>query len=104
MGQEKCNPSATKKCTPPTPCWGAEANGGTVTAQHFGKYKDMKGPGGIPWIDQAGGPHQPKVEWCPGQTVPFKYFIYADHNGVYRFESQHAAPGMEKENAFESWG
>ena len=35
--------------------------------------------------------------WCPGRTLPIRYYINADHNGVYRWESQLAAPGEEKE-------
>ena len=30
----------------------------------------------------------------------FSYFINADHNGVYRWESQLAQPGHERENSF----
>ena len=38
--------------------------------------------------------------WCPGDVIPTHTFVNADHNGVYRWESQLAAPGRELEQKF----
>ena len=41
---------------------------------------------------------QPAPVWCPGQKITYRYYINADHNGVYRWEAQHvSAPGDETE-------
>jgi len=87
-----------KECAPPTPCYGATANK-TVFPAAFGDYKEVLHPDGSPWVDPDGGskalPH-----WCPGSTLDLRYFIKADHNGVWRWEAQRT-DGVETEAAFE---
>merc|ERR1711865_1246625 len=83
-----------EKCAPPTPCWGG-IPGSQISKQFFGKWKNHVGPDGKPWIDGS------EVEqtanaipiWCPGDAISTHTFVNADHNGVYRWESQLASPG-----------
>jgi len=90
-----------EKCAPPTPCWGG-IPGSQISKQFFGKWKNHVGPDGKPWIDGS------EVEqtansipiWCPGDAISTHTFVNADHNGVYRWESQLASPGRETEQKF----
>ncbi len=66
----------------------------------FNDLKDLAAPDGTPWIDPATGG---MPVWCPGQSIPLHTFVLADHNGVYRWESQLAAPGQETEGAFRNF-
>lgn len=103
---DRCNPSSTSSCAPPTPCLSGTP-GTTIPSKYFGKWKDVLGPGGTPWIDGSDVGQQkntsqqgPVPVWCPGDTVTTHTFVTADHNGVYRWESQLAAPGKETEKGF----
>lgn len=91
-----CDPTSTKPCSPPTPCWGAKP-GTMIQQKYFGERKDLTMPDGTPWI-AAGNGSMPT--WCPGDVVPIHIYVNADHNGVYRWESQLASPGREVEAAF----
>jgi hypothetical protein len=77
-----------------------------VAKQSFGKWKNLVGPDGTPWIDGSDmGQLKNESEgaipiWCPGDVVRTHTFVNADHNGVYRWESQLAAPGKETEKGF----
>jgi len=96
-----CDPNATQHCQPPTPCWGAVYNT-HVPYEKFGKYKNLTAPDGTPWVQAS----TDKPVWCPGKRVDFKYYINADHNGVYRWEAQpfDGTPVTEKGfNNFTSW-
>lgn len=68
-----------------------------IPQKYFGKWKDHVMPDGSPWIASGEGGIP---LWCPGDVMPIHVFVNADHNGVFRWESQLAAPGMEKEEAF----
>lgn len=94
--REACDPTSTRKCSPPTPCWGAKP-GTMILKKYFGKRKDVVMPDGTPWIATGEGSIP---TWCPGDVVPVHTFVNADHNGVYRWESQLASPGKETEKAF----
>jgi len=87
----------SKKCSPPTPCMRATPNK-TVPPAAFGRYKDVLHPDGHPWVDENGG-QEPMTKWCPGSTLDLRYFIKADHNGVWRWEAQRT-DGNETEAAF----
>jgi hypothetical protein len=77
--QNKCDPSASTACAPPTPCWGG-IPGTTIPNKYFGKWKDAMGPEGTPWIDQHNTSQHVPV-WCPGDTITTHKFVTADHNG-----------------------
>jgi len=100
--QSKCDPTARVRCAPPSPCWGG-IPGTMVSKQFFGKWKDLAAPDGTPWIDngeELGGSQGAVPVHCPGDVIPVHTFVKADHNGVYRWESQLASPGRETEIAF----
>lgn len=99
--QDFCNPSDTNPCNPPSPCWGATP-GETVGPDKFNDFNKVPSPDGTPWIDQTGGTDKVTM-WCPGKTVPIRFYINADHNGVVRWESQLAAPGSETEEGFKNF-
>lgn len=96
--QNFCDPRANAKCAPPKPCWG-ETPGSTVSPEKFPALKDLIAPDGSKWIDPA----RTIPTWCPGDVIPIHFYIYADHNGVTRWESQLASPGMETEEAFKNF-
>lgn len=101
MGCPMCQGSQQQNdAPPPTPCWGAlEAT--TLSPHRFPDFKALQTPEGAPWVDPNGGSDQcPQPFWCPGTSVPIRFFLYADHNGVFRWESQRAAPGAETEAGF----
>jgi len=95
-GKNACDPTSTEKCSPPTPCWGDEP-GTMIQRKDFGKRQDLLLPDGTPWVATGNGS---TPTWCPGDVVPIHTYVNADHNGVYRWESQLAAPGAETEKAF----
>jgi len=99
--QEFCDPTDTAPCSPPTPCWGATP-GETVSPDKYNDMKDILAPDGTPWVDPTGGTDKVTM-WCPGTTVPFRFYINADHNGVVRWESQLASPGAETEEGFKNF-
>lgn len=88
-----------RKCEPPSPCWGA-TSAQTVAPSKFGTtLSSARHPDGSYWIDRNGGTVERPI-WCPGDVIPIRYYINADHNGVFWWESQLAAPGEEKERPF----
>lgn len=91
-----CDPTTTEKCAPPTPCWG-DKPGSMIQKKHFGERQDLHLPDGTPWVATGNGS---TPTWCPGDVVPIHTYVNADHNGVYRWESQLATPGAETEKAF----
>jgi len=97
--QSECSKDP-RKCAPPSPCWGG-IPGSAIDRKFFGKWKDQVGPDGQPWVDGNDLELSGSVPiWCPGDVVPIHTFTKADHNGVYRWESQLAAPGRETESNF----
>lgn len=94
--QFQCDPTTSHKCSPPTPCWG-DKPGTLIEKKYFGKWKDLVMSDGKPWIAEGEGSIP---VWCPGDVIPVHTYINADHNGVYRWESQLASPGKETEEAF----
>jgi len=99
--QDFCDPTDTNPCNPPSPCWGATP-GETVSPTKYNDMADLKAPDGTPWIDPEGGSGKVTM-WCPGKTVPIRFYINADHNGVVRWESQNVAPGAETEDGFKNF-
>jgi len=99
--QDFCDPTDTKPCAPPTPCWSATP-GSTVSPSKYNDLGKINAPDGTPWVDQTGDTGK-VTTWCPGQTVPYRIYINADHNGVVRWESQLAAPGAETEEGFNNF-
>jgi len=85
-------------CDPPSPCYGAPGPT-TVAARSFSGYTNLKDRNGDYWIDQTGGNDTVPV-WCPSQTIPYNFFLYADHNGIFQFQSMPGKPGEEKEELF----
>jgi len=63
---------------------------------------DIKDQNGEYWIAQNQTQNDPPV-WCPGSDVPIRAYLYADHNGVHRWEYQQAEPGQESEEGFQSF-
>jgi len=93
----KCDPKFSHaQCLPPSPCWG-DKPGTMIPQQYFGKWKAHVMPDRKPWVATGVGGIP---TWCPGDVVPIRTFLNADHNGAYRWESQLAAPGRETEKAF----
>jgi len=88
-------------CAPPTPCWGS-IGPGTVDPKYFSTFKNLMDPEGNLWVDPLGGPSQ-KTVWCPGKSYTISGYINADHNGVYRWESQLGEAGQEKEDNFKNF-
>lgn len=89
-------PGSTHLCRPPTPCWG-DKPGTMIPKKYFGRWQDLVMPDGKPWIATGEGSIP---TWCPGDVISVHTYIHADHNGVFRWESQLAAPGEETEEAF----
>jgi hypothetical protein len=87
---------------PPSPCWG-DVPGTMVAKKYFGKkYKDVVDSDGAPWIVDSQQNESIPI-WCPGDAIRTHTLVTADHNGVYRWESQLAAPGKETESAFKNF-
>jgi len=83
---------------PPSPCW--HASGAPNTPDKFNDMADLKDPEGSFWVDH--GASEAPV-WCPGSSIDISMYIHADHNGIYRWESQLAKPGAEVEASFENF-
>lgn len=99
--QDFCEMKSVSDCPPPSPCWGA--TGGSVDPSKFNQNKDLKDPDGNYWVDQEGGENGTAPVWCPGMNYTLNWYNFADHNGIYQFESQLANPGDETEEAFKSF-
>jgi len=95
--QQFCDKKKVTDCPPPSPCWGA--SGDSVDPAKFNQNKDLKDPDGNYWVDHSGT----KPMWCPGKTYVLSWYNFADHNGIYRFESQLGNPGDEKEELFKNF-
>jgi len=101
--QEACDPTPSVPCIPEKPCW-TTPSGGTVSPNKYGQdFSSLMAPDGTPWVDPNGGPSQPPAVWCPGQSYPIRYYVNADHNGVFRWESQRSSPGAETEANFRNF-
>jgi len=87
-------------CDPPSPCYKAPGPK-TAAASAFSGYTGLKDASGQYWIDQTGGNDTVPV-YCPGQTVHFSVLNYADHNGIYQFQTMPGGPGQEKEGSFKA--
>merc|ERR1712137_898064 len=75
--------------------------GNTIPASHMA---NLKHPDGTYWVDQTGGQSSHKKPfWCPGTVQKMRMYLYADHNGVFRFESQLSEPGLETEADFKNF-
>jgi len=85
---------------PHFPCWDASLRG-RVKPEKFNDMAKLTDPDGEFWVDQLDAPEDPI--WCPGQTVNIRMYLHADHNGVYRWESQLAKPGEEVNGSFQSF-
>eukprot|EP00406_Dinophysis_acuminata_P059047 CAMPEP_0179281670 /NCGR_PEP_ID=MMETSP0797-20121207/37276_1 /TAXON_ID=47934 /ORGANISM="Dinophysis acuminata, Strain DAEP01" /LENGTH=253 /DNA_ID=CAMNT_0020990391 /DNA_START=60 /DNA_END=818 /DNA_ORIENTATION=- len=101
--QVLCDPKTHpgSRCTPPSPCWHA-SEGTSIPPDQFGAAKTLRTAEGNLWVSKDGGGGR-SVCWFPGQTVTIHVMLVADHNGVYRWESQLAAPGEEAEGAFKNF-
>jgi len=73
-----------------------------VSPDKWSGKQGLLAPDGTPWIDPTGGTGK-VTTWCPGTTVPFRFYSNADHNGVVRWESQLASPGAETEEGFKNF-
>jgi len=85
-------------CAPPSPCWGAPGPT-TVKANVFSGFSGLKDNHGDFWIDQTGG-DDAKPIWCPSETISYNVLLYADHNGIFQFQTMPGKPGQEKEDLF----
>merc|ERR1712014_169831 len=85
---------------PPSPCWDASLRD-RVKPEKFNDMAKLTDPQGEFWVDQLDAPED--LVWCPGQTVSIRMYLHADHNGVYRWESQPANPGDEDEDSFQNF-
>jgi len=72
-----------------------------VSRDKFPKWENLTAPDGSRWIQDA--TDRTKPLWCPGRKVPIRYFSYADHNGVYRWEAQPSADGTVTEEGFKNF-
>lgn len=94
--QTACEGLEPWQCVPASTCFGAKG-AQTVPRSHFPvSIRDLKHADGSYWIDEHGGTSNIPV-YCPGDTIPTRYYINADHNGYWHWESQLAAPGEEVE-------
>jgi hypothetical protein len=90
--------SAAADCHPATPCWGSTGPT-TVHRSKFDWIGNTKHPDGSYWVEEGGSDERPT--YCPGQSIPIRYYVHSDHNGAFRWEAQQAEPGQEQEDQFQ---
>lgn len=79
-------------CIPASPCMGSSTTR-TARRSNFDWIGSIHHPDGSLWVDEGGSEERPV--WCPGDVIPIRYHIHTDHNGVFRWEAQHAQAGYE---------